>query len=388
VPVFQEQVMQVAILAAGFTPGEADQLRRAMAAWKRKGGLQQYHARIVDGMTQRGYERDFAEAIFEQIKGFSEYGFPESHAASFALLVYASCWLKCHHPAEFLAAMLNSQPLGFYTPSQLVQDAQRHGVEVRRVDVMHSDWDCTLEGGLDAPAHPPAVRLGLRMIAGLRQEAGLRIVGERRQAPFEGAEDLARRAGLEQHEMTNLAAADALLSLAGHRRQQVWEASALRSAPQLLRDAPVDEAVLELPEAPEGEEVVWDYAATGLTLRRHPLAILRPALAKSGWSTAMELHNRRNGSLAKACGIVTVRQQPETAHGVMFVSLEDETGNVQVIVWPKLKERLRGPLLRAQLLGVKGTWQREGEVRNLIAGHVEDLTHLLGGLAVGSRDFR
>ncbi|HMY98748.1 MAG TPA: error-prone DNA polymerase [Burkholderiaceae bacterium] len=384
VPVFQEQVMQVAILAAGFTPGEADQLRRAMAAWKRKGGLQQYRAKIIDGMTQRGYELAFAEAIFEQIKGFSEYGFPESHAASFALLVYASCWLKCHHPAEFLAAMLNSQPLGFYTPSQLVQDSKRHGVEVRRVDVMHSDWDCTLEG----LPQPPAVRLGLRMIAGLRQEAGLRIIGERRQAPFDSAEDLARRAGLEQHEMTNLAAADALLSLAGHRRQQVWEASALRSAPQLLKDAPVDEAVLELPEAPEGEEVVWDYAATGLTLRRHPLAILRPTLARRGWHTAIELHNRRNGSLAKACGIVTVRQQPQTAQGVMFLSLEDETGHVQVIVWPKVKERLRGPLLRARLLGVKGTWQREGEVRNLIAGHVEDLTPLLGGLAVGSRDFR
>ncbi|MCK6426681.1 MAG: error-prone DNA polymerase [Burkholderiaceae bacterium] len=385
VPVFQEQVMQVAILAAGFTPGEADQLRRAMAAWKRKGGLQQYHARIVDGMTQRGYERAFAEAIFEQIKGFSEYGFPESHAASFALLVYASCWLKCHHPAEFLAAMLNSQPLGFYSPSQLVQDAKRHGVEVRRVDVMHSHWDCTLEG---LPG-PPAVRLGLRMIGGLTAAAGQRIVAARRCAPFDSAEDLARRAVLEQHEMNHLAAADALLSLAGHRRQQVWEASALRPAPLLLREAPVDEAVLELPEAPEGEEVVWDYAATGLTLRRHPLAILRPTLARLGWNTAMELHHRRHGSLARACGIVTVRQQPQTAHGVMFVSLEDETGNVQVIVWPKVKERLRGPLLRAQLLGVKGTWQREGELRNLIAAHVEDLTPLLGGLAVGaSRDFR
>lgn len=189
--------------------------------------------------------------------------------------------------------------------------------------------------------------------------------------------------------MTNLAAADALMSLSGHRRQQVWEAAALRPAPQLLREAPVDEALLELPAAPEGEEVIWDYAATGLTLRRHPLAILRPTLAQQGWRTAAELHPLGNGRLAKACGIVTVRQQPETAHGVMFLSLEDETGHVQVIVWPKLKARLREPLLRAQLLGVKGTWQREGEVRNLIAGHVEDLTPLLGGLAVGaSRDFR
>ncbi|MBP8101307.1 MAG: error-prone DNA polymerase [Burkholderiaceae bacterium] len=384
VPVFQEQVMQISMLAAGFTPGEADGLRRAMAAWKRKGGLEQYYDRIVNGMTQRGYELSFAQAIFEQIKGFSEYGFPESHAASFALLVYASCWIKHHHPAEFLAAMLNSQPLGFYNASQLVQDAQRHGVEVRRADVMHSELDCTLEG----LPHPPAVRLGLRMINKLKAESAERIVQARREAPLESAEDLARRAGLEQHEMTLLAGADALMSLAGHRRQQVWEAAALRSTPQLLREAPVNEDYLELPEAQEGEEVVWDYASTGLTLRRHPLAILRPALARQGWRTAAELHDVPNGRFAKACGLVTVRQQPETAHGVMFVSLEDETGSVQVIVWPKVKERLRAPLLRSRLMAVKGTWQREGEVRNLIAGHVEDLTPMLGRLAVVSRDFR
>jgi error-prone DNA polymerase len=383
VPVFQEQVMQISILAAGFTAGEADQLRRAMAAWKRKGGLEKYYDKIVNGMTSRGYEEAFAEAIFEQIKGFSEYGFPESHAASFALLVYASCWIKCHHPAEFLAAMLNSQPLGFYSPSQLVQDAKRHGVEVRRVDVMHSEWDCTLEG----LPHPPAVRLGLRMVVGLKAESALRILKARSERPFDSAEDLAKRADVEQHEMTLLAAADALMSLAGHRRQQVWEAAGQRSAPRLLKHAPVDENELELPAAPEGEEVVWDYAATGLTLRRHPLAILRPVLAQQGWRTAAELHDLPDGRLATACGIVTVRQQPETAKGVMFVSLEDETGNVQVIVWPKVKARLRAPLLRSKLLAVKGTWQRDGDVRNLIAAHVEDLTGLLGGLATNSRDF-
>jgi error-prone DNA polymerase len=384
VPVFQEQVMQISILAAGFTPGEADGLRRAMAAWKRKGGLERYYSKIVDGMTSRGYERSFAVAIFEQIKGFSEYGFPESHAASFALLVYASCWIKCHHPAEFLAAMLNSQPLGFYSASQLVQDAQRHGVEVRRVDVMHSDWDCTLEG----LPHPPAVRLGLRLVAGLKLESGQRIVTARRKAPFDSAEDLARRVGLEQHEMNQLASADALMSLAGHRRQQVWEAAGLRSAPQLLREAPVDEEPLELRPAGEGEEVVWDYVATGLTLRRHPLAILRPKLAAMGWKTAAQLHDLPTGRPAQACGMVTVRQQPETAKGVMFVSLEDETGNVQLIVWPKVKARFRLPLLRSRLMAVKGTWQREGEVRNLIAGYVEDLTPLLGGLATQTREFR
>jgi error-prone DNA polymerase len=354
-----------------------------MAAWKRKGGLAQYYDKIVNGMTTRGYQREFAEAIFEQIKGFSEYGFPESHAASFALLVYASCWIKCHHPAEFLAAMLNSQPLGFYSASQLVQDAKRHGVEVRRVDVMSSEWDCTLEG----LPHPPAVRLGLRLVAGLKAESAMRLLKARSDRPFDGAEDLAKRADIEQHEMTLLAAADALMSLAGHRRQQVWEAAGQRSAPQLLKQAPVDEEELALPAAPEGEEVVWDYAATGLTLRRHPLAILRPVLAKHGWCTAAELHDLPDGRLARACGIVTVRQQPETAKGVMFVSLEDETGSVQVIVWPKLKAQLRGPLLRSKLMAVKGTWQRDGDVRNLIAGHVEDLTALLGGLSTASRDF-
>ncbi|NML44506.1 error-prone DNA polymerase [Ramlibacter sp. G-1-2-2] len=386
VPVFQEQVMQISMLAAGFTPGEADGLRRAMASWRRKGGLEKYYDKIVQGMTSRGYERAFAESIFEQIKGFSEYGFPESHAASFALLVYASCWIKCHHPAEFLAAMLNSQPLGFYSPSQLVQDAKRHGVEVRPVDVMRSDVDCTLE---DLP-HPPAVRLGLRMVDKLKAESAQRIVAARADAPFDDAADLARRAGLEQAEMKLLAAADALQSLSGHRRQQVWDAAALRSTPVLLRDAPVDEEELELQAAPEGEEIVWDYASLGLTLRRHPLALLRPQLAARKLATAADLRSVPNGRPVRYCGIVTLRQQPDTANGTIFVSLEDETGVVQVICWKSLRERQRKELLRARLLAVRGIWQREGEVCNLIAGHLEDLTPLLGRLAgsAQSRDFR
>ncbi len=385
VPVFQEQVMQISMLAAGFTPGEADELRRSMAAWKRKGGLGKYYARIVDGMVERGYDIEFAKAIFEQIKGFSEYGFPESHAASFALLVYASCWIKRHHPAEFLAAMLNSQPLGFYSASQLVQDARRHDVEVRPVDVMDSDWDCTLEGPPDAPT----VRLGLRQISGLKKESALRIVKVRLEAPFDSAEDLARRAELEQHEMRLLAGADALASLAGHRRQQVWEASALKVPPKLLRDAPVNEAFLELTPAPEGEEIIFDYAATGLTLRRHPLALLRPMLSKRRLMSAADLHDLPNGRLVRYCGLVTLRQQPETAKGVIFVSLEDETGVVQVICWKSVRERQRKELLRSRLLAVYGTWQREGEVRNLIAARFEDLSPLLGRLAgaTSSRDF-
>ena len=383
VPIFQEQCMQIAILAAGFTPGEADGLRRAMAAWKRKGGLGKYERRLIDGMTARGYTLAFAQGVFEQVKGFSSYGFPESHAASFALLVYASCWIKQHHPAEFLAAMLNSQPLGFYTPSQLVQDAKRHGVEVRRVDVLYSEVDCSLE---DLP-HAPAVRLGLRLVAGLKAESAERIVRARQQALFDSAEDLARRAGLEQHETVQLAGADALMSLSGHRRQQVWEAAALRSVPLLLRDAPVDEEALELPAAPEGEAVLWDYATTGLTLRRHPLALLRPQLSARKLMTAADLHDLPDGRHVRYCGIVTLRQQPDTAGGVVFVSLEDETGVVQVIVWKSLRDKQRKELLGSRLLAVRGKWQREGEVRNLIAGHLEDLTALLGTLAVGSRDF-
>ena len=384
VPVFQEQVMQISIVAAGFTPGEADGLRRSMAAWRRKGGLEKYYDKIVNGMTSRGYEESFAKNIFEQIKGFSEYGFPESHAASFALLVYASCWIKQHHPAEFLAAMLNSQPMGFYSPSQLVQDARHHDVDVRPVDVMFSDVDCTLEG----LPHPPAVRLGLRLIDKLKAASAERIVAARTQAPFDSSEDLARRAGLELHEMKLLAAADALMSLSGHRRQQVWDASALRATPLLLRDAPVNEDLLELPEAPEGEEVVWDYASLGLTLRSHPLALLRPVLSKRRLVSARDLLDVPNGRMVRYCGIVTLRQQPETANGTIFISLEDETGVVQVICWKSVREVQRKELLDSRLMAVYGRWQREGDVKNLIASKLADLTPLLGRLGTVSRDFK
>jgi error-prone DNA polymerase len=385
VPIFQEQVMQIAMLAAGFSAGEADGLRRAMAAWKRKSGiLDSYYERIVDGMTSRGYEKEFADAIFQQIHGFSEYGFPESHAASFALLVYASCWIKMHHPAEFLAAMLNSQPLGFYSPSQLVQDAKRHGVEVRAVDVMLSDTNCTLE---DLP-HPPVVRLGLRVISGLKAETMDRIVGARRERVFDSAEDLARRAQVDHAEMKLLAAADALMSLSGHRRQQVWDAAALRAIPELLQDAPFDEDVLELEHAPEGEEILFDYASKGLTLRRHPMALLRDKLTERNLITAEQLNEVPNGRIVHYCGIVTLRQQPETANGTVFISLEDETGVVQVICWKSLRDAQRKELLNARLMEVHGKWQREGDVKNLIAGRLVDLTPLLGRLATASRDFK
>jgi error-prone DNA polymerase len=405
VPIFQEQVMQIAMLAAGFSAGEADSLRRSMAAWKRKGGVHKFYDRMVSGMTERGYTLEFSQSIFKQIEGFGEYGFPESHAASFALLVYVSCWLKRHEPACFLTALLNSQPLGFYSPSQLVQDAKRHGVEVRAVDVMCSEWDCTLkELGSDSnysddndiskqlESDPNyLVRLGLRLISGLSAAAAQRIVAARHEQPFTSTEDLALRAALDQGELKALAAADALAALSGHRRQQVWDASALKVAPPLLKSVPVEEDFLELPAAPEGEEIVFDYASTGLTLRRHPLCLLRETLAKKRLLTAQALRDLPSGALVRACGIVTVRQQPQTAHGVTFVTLEDETGTINVIVWKALRERQRSELLHAKLLAVYGVWQRDvdsgGQVCHLIAKRLVDLTPLLGRLATESRDF-
>lgn len=384
VPLFQEQVMQVAMVAAGYSGGEADRLRRDMAAWRRKGGLEQHYDKIIDGMAARGYQREFAEAIFSQIKGFSEYGFPESHAASFALLVYASCWLKHHHPMEFLAAMINAQPLGFYSPSQLVQDAKRHGVQVLPPDAMFSDWDCKLE----ETAAGLAVRLGLRLVRGLQKASAEAISKARGEGPFESAEDLSLRAGLNHQQMTALAAGDALMSLSGHRRQQAWDAAALRAAPPLLEGAPINEEYLELPEAPEGEAVVKDYESLGLTLRRHPLALLRPQLQERQLMSAAELEAAPDRRQVRACGIVTTRQQPETAKGTIFISLEDETGEVQVIVHKAIWERQRQEAISSRLLAVKGTWQLVDGVSNLIAGHLEDLTPLLGGLRTKRREFR
>ncbi|MBT3068673.1 error-prone DNA polymerase [Rhodoferax sp. U11-2br] len=396
IPIFQEQVMQIAMIAADFTPGEADDLRRSMAAWKRKGGVHKFHDRLVKQMLHNGYDETFAENIFKQIEGFGEYGFPESHAASFALLVWASCWLKQHEPACFLAALLNSQPMGFYGPSQLVQDAQRHGVTVLPVDVLHSHWACVLAPSgaaesLPGPRQQPAVRLGLRLVTGLSQQAATRITQARHSQLFTSTEDLALRAGLDTTELSALASADALASLSGHRRQQVWQASALQSAPELLRNAPIHEGPLLLPAASEGEEVRFDYAAVGLTLRSHPLSLLRQKLSNLKLLTASQLRALPHGRLVRACGLVTMRQSPGTAHGVTFVTLEDETGTVNVIVWKALKERQRSELLHARLLVVHGTWQRDvdsgGQVCHVVAGHLRDLTPMLGELPTSSRDF-
>ncbi len=390
VPIFQEQVMQLAILAADFTPGEADQLRRAMAAWKRKGGLGPFHERLVGRMVAKGYARDYAERVFRQIEGFGEYGFPESHAASFALLVYVSAWLKCHHPDAFLAALLNSQPMGFYAPAQLVRDAREHGVEVRPVDIRHSVWDSVLEGqgGATGGGLRP-VRLGFNRVSGLSEDAAERIVAARRDGAFASVEDLARRARLDAHALQLLAGAGALQGLAGHRHTAAWAVAGVDTrATALLAATRTHEAEAALAAPDVVAETLADYRATGLTLGTHPVALLRARLAAFKVLPAAVLAHFPAGRLARASGLVTHRQRPETARGVVFVTLEDETGAVNVIVWPDLVEKQRRALLSATLLTVYGVWQREGEVRHLVARQLVDHTALLQGLDARSRNFR
>ncbi len=371
VPIFQEQVMQLAMVAAGFTPGEADRLRRAMAAWKRRGGLEPFEQKLKAGMQANGYDAGFAEAIYRQILGFGEYGFPESHSASFALLVYVSSWIKHHHPAAFCAALLNSQPMGFYAPAQLVQDARRHGVEVRPADVNASDWDCTLEDG--------ALRLGLRMAGGLSEASGKRIAAAR---PFRRVADLR----LNRKELRCLTAAGALQSMAGHRRLAHWAAAA--AAPRAPLDAAPDEPAPPPLRAPrEGEDIVADYASLGLTLGRHPLALLRQRLDKLKIVAASELSRRPDGSPVHVAGLVTCRQRPDTASGVIFVTLEDETGCINVVVWADLAERQRTELLGSRLLAVQGTIERDGDVVHVLAKRLSDHSRLIGALDPSARNF-
>jgi error-prone DNA polymerase len=370
VPIFQEQVMQLAMVAAGFTPGEADRLRRSMAAWKKRGGLEHFEGKLKQGMQRHGYSAAFADALYRQILGFGEYGFPESHAASFALLVYVSSWLKCHHPAAFCAALLNSQPMGFYAPAQLVQDARRHGVEVRPPDVSISEWDCTLEGS--------ALRLGLRTVGGLAEAAGKKLAAGK---PYMSLHEL----GLNRKDLRALAAAGALQSLAGHRRLAHWAAAgAARRAPL---DFPSRETLPRLAAPSEGADIVADYASLGLTLGRHPLALIRSHLERLGLLDAAKLRELAHGARAAVAGLVTCRQRPDTASGVVFVTLEDEYGNVNVVVWRHLVERQRRELLGARLLGVQGTIERDGDVVHLVARRLVDYSAFLGPLETGSRDF-
>jgi error-prone DNA polymerase len=482
VPIFQEQAMRLAIVAAGFTPGEADRLRRAMGAWHRTGQIEPFREKLIDGMKSRGYPKEFAEGVYRQICGFGEYGFPESHAASFALLVYASAWLKHYYPAAFTAALLNSQPMGFYQPAQLVRDAREHGVEVRPADVNYSGWDCTLEGeglgeraegfipsdvgvggrgecGVDHSAfriphsalgsiahsptrlvaHPPtrSLRLGLRMISGLSRRYADAIAAARREGVFSSVSDLARRAGLSRSVLERLARADALSSLGIDRRTALWMAleeeeplplfqqrsgqqsavseeavsgqqsavsdqrSAVSDQPSEVedrRDEPVGSSSfqlansptrqLALPPMPLFEQVAADYRATGLSLRAHPFEFLRPELQKQGVLSAAELRTAPDGSPVRVAGLVLLRQRPSTAKGVHFVTLEDETGTVNLIFYPQTWQRWRRVARGAPALWVAGQLQHQHGVLHVVVQRVKGMADALSQLRVQSRDFR
>ncbi len=385
IPIFQEQVMQIAMVAAGFSGSEADVLRRSMAAWARRGGMEHMRTRLINGMLERGYQRGFAEQIFEQIKGFGEYGFPESHAASFALLVYVSAWLKRHHPAAFTCALLNSQPMGFYQPSQLVQDARRHGVTVLPVDIRYSDWDCALANGDE---NTPQLRLGLRLVKGLGQATAARIGNARGERAYTSVQDLCSRAQLDRRELAALAEAAALRGIAGHRHRARWEVAAAEKQPcDLLQGiARADDATAIRPAA-EMDDLKADYAATGLTLGRHPVALIRDVLRRRRVRTAQQLLQLEHGTATRACGLVTMRQRPMTANGTIFLTLEDETGHVNVVVWQRLWKAQRSTILNASLIAVDGVMESDGEVYHLIARRVHDFGALLQGLNTRARDF-
>ena len=390
IPLFQEQVMEL-VIHAGYSPEEADQLRRSMAAWRSGGGMEPHRLRIRQLMEGKNYSSEFIDQIFEQIKGFGSYGFPQSHAASFAKLVYVSAWLKRHHPAAFACALLNAQPMGFYSASEIVQDARRGrggrvGIEVRPVDALCSDWDNTLEDDPFHNAAQPALRLGLRQVTGLSETAGKALVAARAQRPFADIADLCLRAGLDAKAREALADAGALDALAGHRNVARWQVAGVEPRRPLLQGSP-READIALPAPRTGEALLADYRSTGLSLGAHPLALLRPQLAKRRLLASRELHERPHGSGAHVAGLVTQRQRPATAKGTIFVTLEDEHGMVNVIVWPHLATRRRKALLQSRLLAVRGRWECVDGVQHLVAGELDDLSHLLGGLHMPSRDF-
>ncbi|MGI4798715.1 MAG: OB-fold nucleic acid binding domain-containing protein, partial [Janthinobacterium lividum] len=392
VPLFQEQAMQVAIQCAGFTPGEADQLRRSMATFKFTGGVSHFKEKLIEGMVGKGYERSYAERTFSQLEGFGSYGFPESHAASFALIAYASSWMKCHHPDVFCASLLNSQPMGFYAPAQVVRDAREHGVEVRPLCVNASRWDCTLE-----PRHDRrpglAVRLGFRMAKGLANEHGAQLVANRGTIPYGSVEEIWRRADIPAAALERLAEADAFQGMGLDRRQALWQVKGLadnalplfaaadagrRPQPEL-----VEPPVVMVPMR-DGREVVEDYRSTGLSLRRHPVSFLRAALQARRMVTCAELQHVRDGRRVVVPGIVLVRQKPGSAKGVMFITIEDETGVANLILWPDRFEKQRRLVLSAGMIACHGKVQREGEVVHVVTDRLEDLTALLR--SVGDQD--
>lgn len=383
VPIFQEQVIRVAMVAAGFSGGEADALRRAMATFGKRGDLQGFEQKFIQGMLSNGYSLDYANRLFAQIKGFGGYGFPESHSASFALLCYLSAWFKCHHPAAFYCGLLNSQPMGFYSPSQLVQDARRHQVTVLPVDVQKSDWENTLEGNF-----PHALRLGLCRVAQLSEEVGLRIAHVRKQRAFNSALDLARRAKVPRDQIQALAAADALHSISGHRYQSHWDVAGIEPVRPLLQetsDSLVSDIALAAPSLPQN--IAADYCTTGLSLRPHPMALLRREYPFYRCKRQTELKDLSNGRFVQVAGLVTGRQRPGTAKGTIFLTLEDETGNINVVIWKRTQEHFRDVLLGAQLILVKGRVETDGEVIHVIAGALFDYSSRLEGFQIKSRDF-
>ncbi|WP_081159793.1 error-prone DNA polymerase [Ensifer aridi] len=396
VPLFQESAMKVAMVCAGFTGGEADQLRKSMATFKFTGGVSKFKDKLVSGMVRNGYSPDFAEKTFSQLEGFGSYGFPESHAASFALIAYASNHVKCHFPDVFCAGLLNSQPMGFYAPAQIVRDARAHGVEVRPVCINRSRWDCTLESIEGTGRH--AVRLGMRLVRGLATADAARIVAARADEPFASVDDMWRRSGVPVASLVELAEADAFLpSLRLERRDALWAIKALRDEPLPLFMAAVErearaiaeqrEPAVELRQMTDGHNVVEDYSHTGLTLREHPLRFLRIDLAKRRIVTCAEAMTARDGQWLMAAGLVLVRQRPGSAKGVMFITIEDETGIANVVVWPKLFERSRRVVLGASMMAINGRIQREGEVVHLVAQQLFDLSADLSGLAGHDRSF-
>ena len=384
VTIFQEQVMAIAIAAAGFTPGEADMLRRAMAAWKRKGGLEPFREKLIDGMLMRGYQQSYAEQIFEMVKGFGEYGFPESHAASFALLVYVSAWLKCYYPAAFAAGLLNSMPLGFYRPAQIIYDAQRHGVEVLPVDAMVSNWECSLHRDQKGQ---PAIRLGLQNVKGLSAIGGQRLVEARRQQIFIDVDDIKERALLDAKDLNALAEADAFRSLTGHRRTALWQTLGAEISTPLLKGIRRAERQASLLPPTEGEDVFSDYARVGLTLRSHPLKLLRPELNRMKLKSSLDLKGCRQRQLVRTTGIVINRQRPDTASGVTFVTLEDEHGLINVTVWRTVAERHLVELTQSQMMTVYGVIERDETTVYVVAGRLVNHSAMLGKLATTSRDF-
>lgn len=390
VPIFQEQAMRLAIVAAGFTPGEADQLRRAMAAWRRRGAIDQFRVKLINGMTANGYSAEFAERVFKQLRGFGEYGFPESHAASFALLVYVSAWLKCHHPAAFTAALLNSQPMGFYAPAQLVTDARQHGVTVLPVDVSFSEWDCTLETVKATNGTSQlALRLGFRMLSGFSETHAIQIVEHRGSPPFESLDEFVQRTGLSNTVLTRLSRADAFASLRLNRRSALWQ-SLPDHTPTSLFDVPhvADEPAVSLSKLGVFEEVVADYRTTGLSLRAHPIKFLRPQLNARRITPAWKLSSTGDGRFLRVAGLVMLRQRPSTARGITFVTLEDETGVVNLIVRPDVWERHHQAARSATVLLAHGILQRQDSIIHVLVNRIEDLSHELAQIEAKSRDFR